>query len=315
LACQWRFNGSPLEGETTPGLALTKVEFWQLGYYDVAVSNSAGVAVSDPAWLLPALSGAQQKAHTVVCLVNQRQIHLAYRLCLEETGRLDGLRQKTGTFGNAARQGVGLDLPERLGQSGLAARVDVWDCARVMKKNVWLFAVLALIGVDQLEATAAGWLDFVPRYSRSVQYFGARRYVKPIAPQTQPPPAQAAPPATVSPTPPPLPGRPRRRRPAKNTAEKEAVLKRTIEFQKKRAEEGSMAAQYDLGKRYLMGDGLERDLAAARKWFEAAAKQGHEGAVARLEEVKKLETAAAAAAATEAAKKPKSAGPAEPQAK
>jgi TPR repeat protein len=75
----------------------------------------------------------------------------------------------------------------------------------------------------------------------------------------------------------------------KAKAEKDAVVKRTIEFQTKRAEEGSTTAQFDLAKRYMTGDGLEKNLAEARRWFEAAAKQGHPGAAARLEEVKKLE--------------------------
>jgi len=104
----------------------------------------------------------------------------------------------------------------------------------------------------------------------------------------------------VSPTPPPLPGAAPAARPEK-TAEKkkteqDAVVKRTIEFQTKRAEQGSATAQFDLGKRYLTGDGLEQNLPAARKWFEAAAKQGHAGAATKLEEVKKLEAAAASAA-------------------
>ncbi|NMD20841.1 MAG: SEL1-like repeat protein, partial [Verrucomicrobia bacterium] len=78
----------------------------------------------------------------------------------------------------------------------------------------------------------------------------------------------------------------------KQTDQKAETLKRTIEFQKKRAEQGSAVAQFDLGKRYLTGDGLEKNLQEARKWFEAAAKQGHAGAAARIEEVGKLEAAA-----------------------
>lgn len=52
LAYQWRFNGAPLEGETTNSLSLAKVELWQLGCYDVTVSNRAGEITSAPAWLL-----------------------------------------------------------------------------------------------------------------------------------------------------------------------------------------------------------------------------------------------------------------------
>jgi prepilin-type N-terminal cleavage/methylation domain-containing protein/prepilin-type processing-associated H-X9-DG protein len=42
------------------------------------------------ALLLPALSRAKEKAHAAVCLSNQRQINLSYRLHLEDDGRLDG---------------------------------------------------------------------------------------------------------------------------------------------------------------------------------------------------------------------------------
>ena len=178
----------------------------------------------------------------------------------------------------------------------------MWDPGTTMKKPHGLVMLCALVCWSGAEALAAGWKDVLPRHFRGVQYYGARRYVRPIAPQTQPAAPQTPPPAAVAPTPPPLPGStPSAAPPAvspqaqeKNKAEKEAALKRTIDFQKKRAEDGSATAQYDLGKRYLTGDGLEKNLPEARKWFEAAAKQGHEAAAARLEEVKKLEAAAAA---------------------
>ena len=52
LAYQWRFNGRPLEGETSNSFSLVTVEPWQFGCYDVTVSNSAGETTSAPAWLL-----------------------------------------------------------------------------------------------------------------------------------------------------------------------------------------------------------------------------------------------------------------------
>ena len=41
------------------------------------------------------------------------------------------------------------------------------------------------------------------------------------------------------------------------------------------AEEGDAAAQFDLGKRYYNGDGVEKDHAEAVKWYRKAAEQGH----------------------------------------
>lgn len=52
LTYQWRFNETPLEGETTNSLTLTSIGLAQLGCYDVTVSNSAGETTSAPAWLL-----------------------------------------------------------------------------------------------------------------------------------------------------------------------------------------------------------------------------------------------------------------------
>ncbi len=209
----------------------------------------------------------------------------------------------------------------------------MWDFSIVMKWTPRL-ALLCMVGCWLCpETLPAGWIDIVPGRSWSAQFYGARRYVKPIAPQTQ----QPTPPATLSPTPPPLPGTtppppppppttpppppPQKKTPPapgaphpqtntvdaevlkKQAAQRAEALKRTIELQKKRAEQGSAVAQFDLGKRYLAGDGLEQNLREARKWFEAAAKQGHAGAPARLDEVGKLEAAAAAASAAAAATK------------
>ena len=72
----------------------------------------------------------------------------------------------------------------------------------------------------------------------------------------------------------------------KTKEEKEEILKKTIEFQKQRAASGSATAQYDLALRYLNGDGVEKNLETAQKWFGEAAKQGHSGAIKKLEELK-----------------------------
>ena len=170
-----------------------------------------------------------------------------------------------------------------------------------MKRTPWMAALAAMLALGNLTANA-GWLDLAPRLHRQhVQYFGARRYTQRLAPQTTQPAPPPAAPAKIAPAPGSTNAAPANVE--KSKEQKDAVLKRTIDFQKKRAEEGSASAQYDLGKRYLNGDGVEKDLAEAKKWFEAAAKQEHVGAAQKLEEIQKLE--AAAAKTTTAAPAPK----------
>ena len=74
--------------------------------------------------------------------------------------------------------------------------------------------------------------------------------------------------------------------PADAEKAKQETLRKTIEFQKKRAAEGSPSAQYELGLRYLNGDGLEKDEAAGMKLLEESAKQDYTLAKRRLEELK-----------------------------
>ena len=63
-------------------------------------------------------------------------------------------------------------------------------------------------------------------------------------------------------------------------------MRKTIEFQKKRAAEGSPSAQYELGLRYLNGDGVEKDEAVGLKFLEDSAKQDYTLAKKKLEELK-----------------------------
>ena len=110
--------------------------------------------------------------------------------------------------------------------------------------------------------------------SAYAQIYSARRLTRRVAPQQQqqqqpsPPPADAPAPATTAtvpaPAPVPVPVRPQPVvrvqppvDPEKAKAAKEEALRKTVEFQKKRAEEGSESAQYELGVRYLKGDGVE----------------------------------------------------------
>jgi TPR repeat protein len=113
-----------------------------------------------------------------------------------------------------------------------------------------------------------------------------------VPPANNPPPAGGAPaskpapaPRTVAPTTnnTAVPAPPR---PADAEKAKQETLRKTIEFQKKRAAEGSPSAQYELGLRYLTGDGMEQDEATGRKWLEDSAKQDYTPAKRKLEELK-----------------------------
>jgi hypothetical protein len=63
-----------------------------------------------------------------------------------------------------------------------------------------------------------------------------------------------------------------------------AEEKKKLQWQMERAEKGSDNAQAALGVRYLNGDGVEKDGKKARKWLEAAAKQGNAEAKKTLAE-------------------------------
>ncbi len=75
--------------------------------------------------------------------------------------------------------------------------------------------------------------------------------------------------------------------PGKTEKEKDELLRKTIEYQKKRAGEGSATSQYDLGMRYLKGDGLDKDLELARKWLTMSADGGNNQAREKLLELDK----------------------------
>ena len=63
---------------------------------------------------------------------------------------------------------------------------------------------------------------------------------------------------------------------------KESIREKVVASQKANAERGAPTAQYDLGMRYLTGDGVEQDLRLARAWLEAAAIQGNAQAGRKL---------------------------------
>lgn len=65
---------------------------------------------------------------------------------------------------------------------------------------------------------------------------------------------------------------------AEQLEQRSAEEKKKLDQQTERAEKGSDLAQLNLGIRYLNGDGVDKDPKKARKWLEAAAKQGNAGA-------------------------------------
>jgi len=129
--------------------------------------------------------------------------------------------------------------------------------------------------------------------SPTAQTQSARQLTRKIVPQpANPPPARqpTAPPAAtrppaVAPAQPAVAVVPAPVDPEKEKAKQAEALKKTIEFQKKRAEEGSPSAQYELGMRYLKGDGLDKDVETGRKWIEKSAAQDYSLAKKKLEEL------------------------------
>jgi TPR repeat protein len=170
------------------------------------------------------------------------------------------------------------------------------------------------------------------------QIYGARRYTQRIAPQLQPPPQQQPQQQqtqqpnqqqNVIPQPPvaypqyqyavTAPAKPVD--PVKAAAEKARNEEKQFEYFRKRAEEGSDHAQYELGVRYLAGKGVAPDEKLGREWLAKAAKNGNSQAVKKLAELggenEKTEATplAADSNAKPAAAEPKPVEPKPPEAK
>src|SRR5688572_22898242 len=138
--------------------------------------------------------------------------------------------------------------------------------------------------------------------SVSAQY-SARNLTRKIVPPPGAP--GAAPNQQQRPAPPPTPGTPPTQTPVvrrptpvpvvaprpvdpeKERAAQEKADQKSVEFEKKRADQDYGWAQYALGVRHLTGKGVEKDLEQARKWLEKAAKNGESQAVKKLAELKK----------------------------
>jgi TPR repeat protein len=57
---------------------------------------------------------------------------------------------------------------------------------------------------------------------------------------------------------------------------------KAVEFFRMAAEQGMPEAQMALAEIYRTGRGVPRDEAAARRWYEQAARRGHQGAANML---------------------------------
>lgn len=71
--------------------------------------------------------------------------------------------------------------------------------------------------------------------------------------------------------------------------EQASVESRTVEFLKTRARDGSEWACCELGKRYLSGKGVDKDIEEAKRLFKRAADRGHQAARAELERLERVE--------------------------
>lgn len=134
-----------------------------------------------------------------------------------------------------------------------------------------------------LVLAAAALVLGIPSYAQ----YSARTLTSKIAPQPQQPAQPARPaPAYAAPAQPAAAARaltPAEAARAKAQKNKNDV--KQFEFYKRRAEEGSDHAQYELGLRYLAGKGTDRDDALGREWLAKAAKQGHSQAAKKLVEL------------------------------
>jgi hypothetical protein len=178
--------------------------------------------------------------------------------------------------------------------------------------SVWNIRTEFVMKTLRLILLSVLFLSLLPISSRG-QYYGRRYPNRRAMPVQQVPQRQLAPtnsppvqpdPAATAPVPPPPPTAqatpnavvrtqilvrvpPAPVDPQKARAAKEELVRRTVEFQKKRADEGSESAQYELGLRYLKGDGVEKDEAAGRKWLTLSAQNGYGAASKKLEELDK----------------------------
>ena len=167
-----------------------------------------------------------------------------------------------------------LALPGRPGLF-LARNSAVWNVTAVMRTPLASCALALMV---------LSWNT--PIHAQSAVQL-TRKVVPPASKPANPPAAQPAKPAPAVPptsgyTPGAVPAPPP---PADAEKAKQETVKKTVEFQTKRATEGSASAQYELGLRYLKGDGVEVNEKTGRKWLEESAKNNYTLAKRKLEEL------------------------------
>jgi len=137
--------------------------------------------------------------------------------------------------------------------------------------------------------------------SPSFAQYSAHSLTRKIVPQQQQPaqPARPAPQAVPAQQAPPRQLTPQEEAKAQIQKDKNDV--KQFDFYKRRAEEGSDDAQYQLGLRYLSGKGTDKNEKQGREWLAKAAKQGHAQATKKLAELGPEPASAPAAAAAPSA--------------
>ena len=117
------------------------------------------------------------------------------------------------------------------------------------------------------------------------QYSATTLTRKIVPQQQQPPPRPAAPQYAPAPAPTAPPRPLTEKEMTKVKADKSKNEVKQFEFYKRRAEEGSDDAQFQLGLRYLEGKGTDPSEKLAREWLAKSAKQGHGQAKKKLDEL------------------------------
>jgi TPR repeat protein len=123
--------------------------------------------------------------------------------------------------------------------------------------------------------------------SSTFAQYSARTLTSKVVPQPQPAPARPVAPLLYAPAP--TVAAPQRAQTpaelAKVKADKSKNEVKQFEFFKRRAEEGSDHAQYELAMRYLNGKGTDPSEKLAREWLAKSAKQGYSQATKKLAEL------------------------------